>query len=222
MDITTLKAEPRPETTGQLDLWVMVLTIWHALLAVGSLGAVLYLWSDANAGMAGWVRILLTVAAVLVAAGSAVAAVLVMRRDRRGRLLSIAVNYLLFIATLVLLLAAWGVFAGLDSLADTFIRGLPFLVVIFLGWFVSSSLAERYEDNPQRSHWLKLGGRVVVWAGVAGFLYAIGIFSGLTALASKYTDLRPILLTVLLILLGVMLWAMWRQPMAETIGRDQC
>jgi ABC-type sugar transport system permease subunit len=178
----------------------------------------IYLWSGANADMAPWVRILLTVGAVLVAAGSAFAAVLVFRRDRRGRLLSIAVNYLLFIATLVLLLATWGIFAGLDSLADTFIRGLPFLALIFLGWFVSSSLAERYENNPQWSHWLKLGGRVVVWLGAAGFFYAIGIFSGLSALASKYTDLRPILLTIFLILLGVMLWAMWRQPMAETMG----
>jgi ABC-type sugar transport system permease subunit len=218
MDMTTLKVEHRPETTGQLDMWVMVLTVWHALLAAGSVGAMIYLWSGANADMAPWVRILLTVGAVLVAAGSAFAAVLVFRRDRRGRLLSIAVNYLLFIATLVLLLATWGIFAGLDSLADTFIRGLPFLALIFLGWFVSSSLAERYENNPQWSHWLKLGGRVVVWLGAAGFFYAIGIFSGLSALASKYTDLRPILLTIFLILLGVMLWAMWRQPMAETMG----
>ena len=218
MDMTTIDVERQPQATGGVDMWIMILTAWHALLALGSLGALLFLWSGANTEMAQWVRILLTVGALLVAAASAVATVLVMRRDRRGRLLSLGINYLLFVGALVLLLAAWGVFVGLDSLADTFIRGLPFLVIIFFGWFVSSSLSERYENMPERRHWLHVAGRIVFWLGLAGFLYAVGIFSGLTALAAKYTDLRPILLSVLLILLGVMLWAMWRQPMAEAMG----
>ena len=218
MDMTTMEFERQPQTTGSVDMWVIILAAWHALLALGSIGGVVFLWSGANTEMAQWVRILLTVGALLVAAASGVAAVLVMRRDRRGRLLSLGINYLLFVGALVLLLAAWGVFVGLDSLADTFIRGLPFLVIIFLGWFVSSSLSERYENMRERRHWLNLAGRVVFWLGLAAFLYAVGIFSGLTTLASKYTDLRPVFLTVLLILLGVMLWAMWRQPMAEAMG----
>ncbi len=218
MDIATMDVEREPQTGGSVDMWVMILTAWHALLVIGSLGAIAFLWSGGNADMAQWVRILLTVGASLVAVASAFATILVMRRDRRGRLLSLGINYLLFIGALVLLLAAWGVFVGLDSLADTFIRGLPFLVIIFLGWFVSSSLSERYEDKPERRRWLQLAGRLVFWLGLAGFLYSIGILSGLSALASKYTDLRPILLTILLLLLSVMLWAMWRQPMAEAMG----
>lgn len=217
MEVTSVdvKERPRPEDVG---LWISILTGWHALLSVAGVGALVYLWSAANAEMAAWLRVLLSVAAVALSVISALAAVLITRRDRRGRLLSLGVNYLLFVGTLVLLLSAWGVFVGLDSLADTFIRGLPFLVVVFLGWFVGSSLSERYEANPGLHHWLQLGGRIVTLAGLAGFLWAIGIFPGLAALASKYTDPRPIVLTVLLVLLGVMLWAMWRRPMADAFG----
>lgn len=217
MDVTTVDMEERPQPTN-IDFWVMVLTGWHVLLSLASLGAVAFLWSGTNAEMVSWVRIILTVVAVLVATASSFAAVLVARRDRRGRLLSLGVNYLLFVATFVLLLASWGIFVGLDSLADTFINGLPFLVVIFLGWFVSSSLAERYENNPERGRWLQRGGRIVVLLGLAGFLYSIGLFSGIAALASKYSDPGPLVLTVLLAILSVMLWAMWRQPMAQAYG----
>jgi ABC-type sugar transport system permease subunit len=212
-------ADVRERTQGiSPDLWINILMVWHALLSLGAVAGIIYLWSNANAGMAGWVRILLTVVASLVAAGSAVTTVLVARRDRRGRLLSLGINYLLFIAVIVLLLAAWNVFIGLDSLADTFMRGLPFLLIIFVGWFVTGALAERAENKPERRRLLHLIGRIVVGAGVVGLLLAIGLFSGLAALAGKYTDLRTIALTALLVVLGVMLWAMWRQPVAEVFG----
>lgn len=212
-------ADVNPASRGMsTDLWINLLLLWHVLLSIGGAAATVYLWLDANAAMAAWVRILLTVAGVLVAAGSAGAALLIVRRERRGRLLSIAINYLLFIATLLLLLNAWNVFIGLDSLADTFGRGLPFLLLIFLGWFVSGSLGERYEANPARQRAVRMIGRVVVLVGVIGFLFRIGILSGLGALATKYTDLTTAGLTALSLLLGVMLWAMWRQQTAEAFG----
>jgi ABC-type sugar transport system permease subunit len=214
MAVTSADVQGRTRTISP-DIWVNVLTIWHALLSVSALGGIAYLWTPGNAGMAAWVQILLTVAAALVAAGSAVTTVLVVRRNRRGRLLSLGINYLLFIAAGILLLAAWNVFIGLDSLADTFMRGLPFLLVIFLGWFVTGSLAERAENNPERRRVLHLIGRVVVIAGALGLLVSIGILSGLTALAGKYSNPWTIILTLLLVVLGVMLWAMWRRPMAE-------
>lgn len=197
------------------DLWINLLLLWHILLSLGAAGAGVTLWTEANAGMAGWVRLLLTLAAVLVMAGSAATAVLITRRARRGRLLSIGINYLLFIAALVLLLNAWNVFIGLDSLADTFGRGLPFLLLIFLGWFVTGSLSERSENNAARRQTIQTVGRVVILASLAGFLFRIGALNGLGALATKYTDLRPIALTALLAVLGLMLWAMWRRPTAD-------
>lgn len=214
MAVTSADVRERTQAISP-EVWVTILTAWHALLSLGAAAGIVYLWSDGNAAMAGWVRILLTVVAALVTAGSAVTAVLVARRDRRGRLLSLGINYLLFIAVAVLLLTAWNVFIGLDSLADTFMRGLPFLLIIFLGWFVTGALAERAENKPERRRLLHLIGRVVVIGGLIGLLLSIGLFSGLAALAGKYTNLRTIALTVLLVILGVMLWAMWRRPLAE-------
>lgn len=209
-------ADVKPASRGaSTDLLINLLLLWHILLAVGGAAGGVYLWTDANAGMAGWVRLLLTATAVLVTAGSTAAAILITRRARRGRLLSIGINYLLFIAVFVLLLSAWNVFVGLDSLADTFGRGLPFLLLIFVGWFVSGSLSERYENDAGRRRAVQTAGRVVVLIGVVGFLFRIGLLGGLGALATKYTDLRPIALTALLVVLGIMLWAMWRQPTAE-------
>lgn len=205
------------QRTGRvsIDLWITILTLWHGALALAGAGAAIYLWTVAGSDFALWLRILLTIAAGLVAVSSAAATLLVHRRDRRGRLLSIGINYLLFVAALVLLLSAWNIFIGLDSLADTFMRGLPFLLVIFLGWFVSSTLAGRAENNVERRRLYSLVGKLVVLAGVAGLLLSIGILSGGAALAGKYTQPRTILLTVMLALLGVMLWAMWRRPAAD-------
>ena len=216
MDATTadIKDEGR---LSSVNLWIPVLTVWHGLLCLVGLGAIFYLWSGAGSELNQWLRLALSVGIALMVAGSAAAAYFTSRRDRRGRLLSLGANYLLLIATLILLLTSWGVFIGLDSLADTFINGLPFLVIILIGWYIGSSMAGRFEESSAQ-RWIRLAGRVIIFIGLAGFLYAIGIFSGITALAQTYTEMRPIVLTILLALIGIMFWAMWRQPMAQALG----
>lgn len=214
MTVTSANVAPRARGVST-DMWINVLGGWHVLLAIGAAGGLVYLWSAANADMASWVRLLLSAVAVLVAVGSGITAYYIFRRNRRGRLLSLGINYLLFIAIGVLLLAAWNIFIGLDALADNFMRGLPFLLVIFLGWFVTGALAERAEGAPERQRLLHTIGRIIVIAGFVGLLLAIGALSGVQALATKYTRPWTIVLTLLLIALGIMLWAMWRRPVAE-------
>ncbi len=51
MDVTTVDMEERPQRTNT-DFWVMVLTGWHIVLSLASLGSVAFLWSGANAEMA--------------------------------------------------------------------------------------------------------------------------------------------------------------------------
>ena len=206
-----------PAQDSSIGAWVTVLVAWHVALAIGAAGAIIYLVSTAET--AAWLRLLLTVIAGLVCAGAALPRpVLVFRRRRRGRLLSIGINYLLFIASLVLLLAAWNVFNGLDSLADTFMRGIPFLILIFLDWFISSGLSGRAEHDPRRRRTAQLIGRITAIAGLAGLLISVGIFSGARALLIRYTNPATIGLTMLTIALGIMLWAMWRRPMADEFG----
>jgi hypothetical protein len=48
--------------------------------------------------------------------------------------LSLAADYLTFVAALVALLQVTRVFVGLDALGATFARGVPFLVVALLAW----------------------------------------------------------------------------------------
>ncbi len=216
MGATTADMKQEGGLTG-VELWLVIVTIWHALLSVAGIGAIVTLWSGAGQELNQWLRIIISLAMALIAVSSAAASVLVSRRDRRGRLLSLGINYVLIIATLILLLTTWGVFIGLDSLANTFINGLPFLVVILLGWYASSSLAGRYEGGSTQ-RWLIRVGRIIILVGLAGLLYSIGILSGFRDLAQTYTELQPILLTVLLVLVGVMFWAMWRQPMAQAMG----
>jgi ABC-type sugar transport system permease subunit len=198
-----------------VDVWVIVLTAWHVLLALAGIGAIIYFWSGGNSDMASWVRWLLTGVTALFAVGSAFAAPLVWRRNRRGRILSLIINYLLFIGALVLLLTLLNVFIGMDGLADTFGRGVPFLLVIFAGYLVGS-FAERAEGDPGRQRAFRTAGKVIALAGVVGFLLAVDVLAGLgSALANITTSPWPAVLLAFLAVLGVMLWAMWRQPMAD-------
>lgn len=214
MDATTAQVTQARAPVVNDDFWIRLAAVWHIVLALAALGSLVVLWSDAGPVAATWLRIVLTVVALSLAAGSGLAAVWIIQRDHRGRVLSLGVNYLSFIITLALLLTAWNAFIGLDGLANTFGRGLPFLAFVLVGYLVSS-LAGRSGTRPETQNMLRLVGRVLIIVGGVAFLVAIGLFSSLLSLAGKYTNPSTIALTMLLAILSLMLWAMWRQSTAD-------
>ena len=192
-----------------------ILTGWHLLLALLLLGGLGWLWSSAAA--AGWMRYVGSAVLVGGAAASASAAILIRRIDHRGRVLSLVVNYLGFLFCLLYGLHVAGVFVGIDSLANTFGRGLPFLLGVFAGYLVGA-YGDRFEDYPQRQKAFNRAGKLIMAVFGALALIAIGLFQGLAYLGAQLAN--PVFLGLVagLVVFGFMVWAMWRGPTAQKMN----
>jgi ABC-type sugar transport system permease subunit len=152
----------------------------------------------------------------LLAVLSAAAVPLIQRRDHRGRVLSLVVNYLGFLACAAMLLHLIGAFTGIDDLALRFGRGLTFLLITFAGYLIGS-FGDRYEQYPTRQLAFQRVGKIIMVAGLALFLVSLINVPGLPALARQI--LQPVRLALLigLLLFGGMFWAMFRQASAEAM-----
>ncbi len=201
-----------PARRSQTDTWLLVLMLWHGLVAVAGAVAVYSTLTDMEGGMR------FVVAGVIAALGVLSAAVvpLIHRRNHRGRVFSLVVNYLGFLACVAMLLFFIGAFTGIDDLAQRFGRGLPFLLIAFLGYLVGS-FGDRYEQYPQRQLRFQRIGRIIMLAGLGLFFLSLINIPGLPALASQI--LQPVRLALLLgmLLFGGMFWVMWRQSTAEAM-----
>jgi ABC-type sugar transport system permease subunit len=201
-----------PAKRSNTDTWLLILMLWQGVLAIAGAAAVYLILTS----MPGGLRFVVAGLIGLLAALSAAAVPLIQRRDHRGRVLSLVVNYLGFLACAAMLLHLIGAFTGIDDLALRFGRGLPFLLITFLGYLIGS-FGDRYEQYPQRQLAFQRVGRIIMLAGLALFFVALINVPGLPALAGQI--LQPVRLALLLglLLFGAMFWAMFRQPSAEAM-----
>jgi ABC-type sugar transport system permease subunit len=105
-----------------------------------------------------------------------------------------------------------GVFTGIDSLADSFMNGLPFVVLFFIGFFFGT-LTDRYQ-NPATQRAIRQSSKAIMVVSIVALLLAVGIFNGLWTLLGKLTDPLTLALVVGAFLFALMLWAMWQQSSA--------
>ena len=201
-----------PARRSHADTWLLILLLWQGVLAIAGAAAVYLILT----GMPGAMRFVAAGLVGLLAVLSAAAVPLIHRRDHRGRMLSLVVNYLGFLACAAMLLHLIGAFTGIDDLALRFGRGLPFLLITFLGYLIGS-FGDRYEQYPQRQLAFQRVGRIIMLAGLALVLVSLINVPGLPALAREI--LQPVRLALLLgmLLFGAMFWAMFRQPSAEAM-----
>lgn len=204
--------QPSPwQDTGR---WLRLALGWHLLLALLAVASVLYLWTGGAGLVASWLRFVLTGLLLSLSIGSATAAYRISRRHHQGRVLSLAINYLGLVFSLLSSMHLLNFFVGIDSLANSFGRGLPFMGLAFAGYLVAS-LADRYEYQPQRQKQLRRLGKWIAWVAVIGFLLAVGILSGLQATLGRLDNLRVIAAVIAIPIFALFIWAMWRRPMAE-------
>lgn len=207
------RGEP-PE--GRIALYMRLAVIWH-LLVCGMAGAGLAAIWVTNNGLALWLRSVGTAVLLFLGVASALAVPALRRRQHRGRVLSLTVNYLGFVFSFVSALHYMGVFIGIDSLANTFGRGIIFFVVILAGYLIHG-LGEQYRDYPQTYKRLQKTGNWIMLAGLAAFLLAVGLISGVLSFFSRLNTPLNIGLVTAALLFGVMAWIMWRKELASYLG----
>lgn len=212
-------AAARQPLQDNTNLWLSVLTIWHILVALASLAGIFFVWQAVSSGDPLWWPAALTVSQLLIGAGSSLAAFFIAKRDHRGRVISLIVNYLGVVVCFFSALHFLGVFIGIDSLADTFGRGVPFLLIVFAGYLISS-YGDRYENNPTQQQTFQKIGRGVMLVGGVIFLFMIDTIGGLMTLVSRLNTPLTVGLVVGTLLFSVMIWATWRRPTAEALNAN--
>lgn len=212
MTTATVDPQKAPTPENQAAFWIRIVTIWHLFLLLAGLGGAV--WMGQSSETAVWLRILAGVLLVGMAVLSGTAVFYINQLRSRGHNLSLAVNYLGFLFFLVGSMQRLNLFAGLDSLADTFPHGLPFFILIFFGFWVSSQ-TDRAEGNLNRQRQIHQLGRSISIVGSIGFLLAVGLLNGLASLGASLVDgwVTAVFLLAA-ILFGLMVWAMWQRPVA--------
>jgi ABC-type sugar transport system permease subunit len=208
-----------PIEEKRITRWLNILTAWHIalalLLAFGG-GFLLVSLADATIAIAAGMRVFLIAVSLLGAVGSAFAAAYIVRRDHRGRMLSLIINYLGFVVCLALDLHILGVYTGLDVLAGAFKNGLLFLLLGFIGYLIGA-WADRYDDHPLRQQSLRRVSQIII--AIAGVLWAlsVGLLEGILALLQQFTTPLHFILTAGVVIFAVLLRAMWPHPIAEAM-----
>lgn len=196
-------------------IWLNVLTIWHIILPIGCLVGAIWIWQS-NTPEISWLQWGFIAALVITAILSAITVPLILRRDHRGRILSLAINYLGFLFSLFALMQVLGVFVGIDSLADTFGRGVLYLGGAFTGYLINT-IGDRYENYPQRERFFRRLGKIIMAVFGLLFLFAVGMTTGIVSLVSRFNTPVPFVLTTVMLVFGLMSWAMWRQSSAQAM-----
>lgn len=206
---------PAHEPDRRTRTLLTIAFVWHILLAAGILAGIVLMWVG-KVSLATWLRLLLTVLLSAATIGSILASVFLKRGEHRGRVASLVINYLGFLVCFLGGLHVLGVFLGIDSLGETFPRGIPYLGGVFIGYLVSV-FGDRYDNYPKQQKAFRRAGKVVMAVFGALFLLAIGTLSGIAALIKRYNSLPPYLLTLGALIFGIMIWALWRKDSAVAL-----
>jgi ABC-type sugar transport system permease subunit len=196
---------------ASIDSFLRLAAIWHGLVSAGSIIGLIFVWLSSSTAL--WIKLVSTAVLLLAAFFSGTAVQPILRREHRGRFQSLAVNYLGFLGAFIGALHYLGVFIGIDALANTFGRGILFLSIVLIGFLIQSA-GDRHKDNPKRQQTHQRVGKIVMLAGLAIFLIAVGIIPGTIALVSQLNSFRNIGLVIAAILFGIMTGLMWRGKIA--------
>ena len=198
---------------GRSRIWLVL--VWQVIVGIGLTVAALSLPAQAE----GWNPVLLWIAEGLLAAGalaSLYAAYALWRLRSAGRIAAVLVDYLVAVAGGLLALHFLGVFLGLNALADTFGAGLPWLLVVFVGYLINAA-GDRFDVTP-RERIFRQTGNVVMVVGFLAFLYFINTLGGLIWLGGQLiADPFAAGLLAIAIVCAVVVRLAWSRPVAETL-----
>ncbi len=192
---------------------------WHAALAAG-LALAAWNMSQATWAQRDGLRLAAVALVGLGALSSLLAAGLLLRRDRRGRLLGLALNYLLAVGCLLSLLGTLGLYTGLDEVANRFYPRAWMLAGVLAG-FLIASFGDRFAHAPRVQAAYHRAGRWVMLGSVAALLLAMDALQGLLTLLPGLRQPTALLLLAGAVLFGTAFWLLWRPRTARAFGAGE-
>lgn len=210
----TIPSQPDAHTNLLLRVHFFWRVVFAVLAAVGAVALAAGLISIHLL----WQRILLSAILFAAAILSAVGAVWISQHRHAGRLISLVLDYLAFVACAVIVLNTGEAFIGIDALGGTFGRGIPYLGIIVAGYLLGT-LDEYYPPKkPATETSLKAVSRWLMLAGLALFLWQVQAVNGLLYFLEKLSQPQGIVALAGALIFGIALWSMMDQRNALALN----
>jgi ABC-type sugar transport system permease subunit len=197
-------------------LLLRILAAWRGFFALLAAAGAVAAWSSKLPETPLWQKILLSAILSLAAGFSAYGAIQIARRNHRGRIISLVLDYLAFAACAVIALNVGEAFIGIDALGETFGRGVPYLGIALAGFFLSSMDDSAPRKRPVEQS-LRQVGRWVMIGGLALFLWQVKALDGFLYFLGKLAQPAGVFSLLGALAFGAALWAMGRQPTAAAL-----
>lgn len=210
-----MKAQSRIDAQTSLILRIHI--IWRALFVILALGIVVMLWIR-QTEMGLWQKVLLSIVGLMASGFSAFGAFQISKRNHAGRMVSLVIDYLAFVACFVFALNAGEFFIGIDALGENFSKGIPYLGITALGYFLGM-LEEYFPVKKTMSESsLKIVSRWVMIGGFVLFLWQVDAVNGVTYFLDKLSQPSGLTAVAGLVIFGVSLWSMNRQNISLALN----
>jgi ABC-type sugar transport system permease subunit len=209
-------------TYSQLDArtsqWLRVQAVWRILFAVLAVLGALAPWVGWAAFEAAWQKIILSLVLLVAAVFSTLGVVQLSRRNHTARMIALTLDYLAFVACFVIALNTGEVFIGIDALGETFGRGIPWLGIALVGYFLG--VIEDYfpQRNAAPLNSLKSVSRWIILGGFALFLWQVGAVPGLLYFIGKLAQPLGIAAVLGVMLFAISLWSMNQASVAQALN----
>ncbi len=187
---------------------------WRIGFALLMLAGTAALWTGSLPKASLLVKSLLTLALLIAAIFSVVAAAQISRRNHTGRMISLVLDYLAFVVSVVLALNTGEVFIGIDALGQNFAKGIPYLGITIVGYFLGT-LDEYFPQKKQTAETsLKAVSRWVMLGGFVLFLWQVGAVNGILYFLGKLAQPIGFAAIAGALIFGTALWSMKRDETA--------
>lgn len=214
--MTALSVKPGLQPMRQNEPILRLMILWRILFSLLAAGGALTPWIGLAPALRLWQGILITAVLGLAALLSILAAFDIARRQHRGRTISLITDYLGVVTCVIVILQVGGIFTGIDALGEVFGRSVIYLLIAFGGYLISAA-GDYFQNNSTAEKTLRQIGKWVMIIGAVLFLLTANLPQGLLALFKNLANPAGFAAAVGVIVFGIALWAMWREPTATAL-----
>ncbi|MBL8063963.1 MAG: sugar ABC transporter permease [Anaerolineales bacterium] len=195
---------------AQMNLMLRIHVVWRGLVALLAAISIGVIWQRMVETPV-WQKILFSFVCVLVMIFSGYGAYQISKRNHAGRMVSLTLDYLGFVVCFVFALNVGEFFIGIDALGENFGKGIPYLGITVLGYFLG--MLEEYfpTKNKGAENSLKTVSKWVMLGGFVLFLWQVNALNGIIYFLGKLAQPSGSIAIGGLVIFGLSLWSM-RQP----------
>ena len=204
----------------RVETFINIVTGWHLILSLSGLILLFFILSkQLFSNLPSWLIFIGTISTILLIVASLFAGYQLWKRKRVGRTISLVVNYLGFIFSIIALLQVLGVFLGVDALAKTFGSGIGWLTGVLAGYLIHAA-GDRFHFRIHIEEMFRKIGKYVALVFFIIFLFRVGLVQAFLVLGKRLIIPSNLVIAFMIVLFGIAIWLMWREETGIYLHRN--